>query len=293
MPPHRKKKRVERRGVLVTVGSYHSHLQRFKSIARSINMTLMILSGNNNWTNMVAVHRVTTRDGFFIVNNEIARANLVLPSTCYLAGPPISTFQAFDSIKYGKLNTMNWLHDNHFEKYAIKRYKNLSDVQHFPVTVKPIIGTGGVNIRYATSSDHLRNIMLRVNPSRYLIEEAIENHTEWGVHFSAFRGELLMLNCTSMVFSKTLFVRDKRARGLKKVKWIECPAMLWEVSHSIVKKSDYSGFGCMGYKYIENVPKLIEVNARICGMALSRPQIGRDLIMSFYNRSKRCLRSSY
>ena len=51
------------------------------------------------------------------------------------------------------------------------------------------------------------------------------------------------------------------------------------------RKDDY-GFGCMGVKFKESIPLIIEVNTRLCGMLANSKPVLSSFITSLANTSQ-------
>lgn len=282
--------------VVAVVGFYISTLRRMRRIVTLTNMSFLALTGRDPKAMNAASREIDARGGFFvpITERSAASANRAVDATvafreCRIAAPPLHAYEVFNSMSDGKMRTMEWLQSHSLAQHALRRYKNVSDVHNFPVTVKPRVGLGGTRVRHVTSRALLLKMARGHDMSRFLVEETIRNTTEWGVHFAAFRGNVLALRCVAIVFGSDLFVRKKGARGVRSISWVStCPTSLSDFVSRLVSSSAYSGFGCMGVKYMYSVPRLLEVNTRLCGMVLSNPVIAKDLLVAYRDRSLAC-----
>lgn len=171
------------------------------------------------------------------------------------------------SIFEDKRATTRWLIGHGLSALTVREYDRVRDVAQFPVMMKPRTGISGHGVRIVT---HDRLPGEKATAGTFF-QEAIFNQTEWGVHFSALNGALLTTDCLMIRFEAHIFVRrHKKTTGrFKEVVEMECPARLLRLASDVVSRSNYHGMGCLGVKYMELQPKLLDVNPRMCGMAVN------------------------
>lgn len=273
------------RRVVVLAGlfpTYHTHLSR---VLRALNFSVVVVSGQREEFVIDALQRVQRHGGYVLSGRErVARqVKELLSRSCHDASPPLSAFRAFDGAEAGKTATMKWLRENGLADYAIERFSstNLSD-SHFPLIVKPVFGFGGHGVQLVKTRATLTRLL--ANNGRYILERPIYNDTEWGVHFTAHSGRRLSTACVRMNFKGSMFIRSHRARAIKSIDWRECPSELRLLATRIVQKSNYTGFGCAGIKYVSDLPRVIEVNPRVCGMLVKRNALLREHLETFASR---------
>ena len=187
---------------------------------------------------------------------------------------------------------MDWLHERGMGEYAVERIPVAMLYNATPpIAIKPRGGSSGRGVSIARTVRQLRRAARTVDAARYLAERAIENRTEWGVHFTAFAGTLASVRCMEMEFADVLFVRRRRNNhGVRSVRWRTCPNELRRMTARVVRASAYSGFGCSGVKYGVGGPRIIEVNPRICGMAVNARRVMASMLNELASRVAACER---
>ena len=209
-----------------------------------------------------AVNLALTSNGLVIPAYETATrivAKSFAPNPKIVA-PPVSVVRTFEN----KRETSAWLRANGFAENVIRDYAHPWEVHDSPVYAKPISGSGGRSISI------LHKNIGRHKPGVFY-QEAVRNNTEWGAHFAAVHGTVLFTHCISLRFKEDVYVRrHKNTVGrLHKVESSDCPADIRRLATAIARKTVYHGIGCIGIKFQRSSLKLIEVNARLCGMAVS------------------------
>mgnify|MGYP006424273521 CR=1 FL=1 len=192
------------------------------------------------------------------------------------------------SILGNKRATQAWLQSQRvFEANLLEEYIYPWKVRRFPVFMKPSKGVSGNAISIVRSNATL----LRKG---FFLQEAVRNRTEWGAHFGALSATLIIVRCVSMQFKEDMFVRrHKKTLGtVQKITNRACPSEVTALASLLVARTRYHGIGCLGIKFRGATPKLIEVNARLCGMAVTHNSgaIMRDIVSSLLHglNSKCC-----
>ena len=266
------------RPVVTVVGEAQSHRTHVSMAFKLLNVTMFWISGSRNKYLYCGINQSILTGGIIIPVNEKAKYKVMKSLSCHEsimdASPPLSIFKHFESEKTGKFLTMNWLHNNDLGHYAIRGYTNISHIMRFPVMVKKPVSSAGRNILIVNTMKFLKRVTRNANLSKNLIvQDAIKNTTEWGVHFAAFSSVVHARFCAKIVFKDMLFVRNRKPKGFKQLQWLPCPVSLVRMLENIVMRGKYHGFGCIGAKFVESNPKLIELNTRLCGMAIRNTQI--------------------
>ena len=283
------KPKKPKKSTLAAIGFLSSYQHPLSAAARLAGMTLLWVSGIRNDT----IDRATR-----VVNNGAA-GSFVLAARpfpqlrglqpCQRTVPPRDTFEAF----WRKDATKEWMRAHNMGQFAIV------DIPHdalnsseLPVVMKPTNGMSGMGVAIIKTGAYMEKIKA-LHKRGVMYERAISNDTEWGVHFAAHNGSLLFLKCMKIVFRAPLFVRAKRlTTKMKSLKWLTCPNELADMTSDIVRASSYGGIGCTGVKYESGDPKLIEVNPRVCGMALNTPNTQKQLLDAVSAHVARCLHGS-
>ena len=130
-----------------------------------------------------------------------------------VAAPPMDVFATFEGKMAGKAKTAAWLRAHGLGEHAIREYpveKTLAlPNPPLPLVVKPTHGWGGVGIQIVRDREALHAAVHAIRVAtreaaktdaakavnRPIIQEAVLSAEEWGVYFSAFRGELLNATC--------------------------------------------------------------------------------------------------
>lgn len=260
-----------------TTLAFVGHMMSFRPILQKWlpkwGYRLEWVSGTRTSWLQSAVSVANDTDGLVISGSETAARAVVRHATverCRHASPSWSTFAAFESATHGKARFSTWLHDCGLGRLAPQVYDSASRVSKFPVVMKPHLGSSGRGVQIFTHRRALLKATQSVNMSRWMLQEAIHNTTEWGVHFASYRGNVTTLRCVEIRFRTALFVRKRNVKGLKVASWTEpCPFALKEITDRITRASQYHGFGCLGVKFKHQHPKVLEANSRLCGMLVS------------------------
>lgn len=259
--------------VVVVAGMFPTYHTYVKRALLSLNLTVVFVSGVREEFLVDALSRVQRQGGYVLSGREgvARRVKELLSNPCHDASPPISTFRVFDGEERGKLDTMTWLSKNGMSEHTVKRFdaKNLSSVP-LPIVLKPAIGSGGHGVQVVKTRRTLARLIERRGGGTRVLEELVYNHTEWGMYFTAHAGIPLRTACVRMTFNDAVFVRSRRARTVRSIVWQQCPRELKTLGVRLMARSNYTGFGCAGVKYVYEVPRVIEINPRVCGMFVKR-----------------------
>lgn len=266
--------------VVVVAGLFPTYHAYVKRALLGMNLTAVIVSGVREEFLDDALKRVQRQGGYVLSGREgvARRVKELLSNPCHDASPPLSTFRAFDGKERGKLDTMTWLRENGLSEHAVERFDatNVSNVP-LPVVLKPAIGSGGHGVHVVKSRKTLARLIGRRGGRAHVLEELVHNHTEWGMHFTAHAGIPLRTACVRMTFQDAVFVRSRRARTVRSIVWQQCPRELQTLGARLIARSNYTGFGCAGVKYVSDVPRVIEINPRVCGMFVKRDLFSEHL----------------
>ena len=210
-----------------------------------------------------------------------------------VAAPPMNVFATFEGKMAGKAKTAAWLRAHGLGEHAIREYpveKTLAlPNPPLPLVVKPTHGWGGVGIQIVRDREALHAAVHAIRVAtreaaktdaakavnRPIIQEAVLSAEEWGVYFSAFRGELLNATCLRFVFASELFVRrGSQGDGLSQrvqSPCSECPFGLAALRR-LVAETRYHGWGCLAIKPRPNngPGAFIEMNTRVGASLLSQ-----------------------
>lgn len=255
------------RPVIVAIGYAFgsSRNDRLKNATIRAGAKLIILSSRymHDSTKMDAEIRASLRSHGFVLPADEFAADLARKHGDHprIASPSKSLMHAFED----KQETRMWMVRQGLRKYTLAEYDDTRHITRFPVILKPRYGRSGtrVTIVHRRRTDR--------TATGFFYQQAVLNTTEWSVHFSALQGKLLSLDCLAIVFADDLFIRrhKKTVGRFRRFGRETCPSTIRDMTSSIVQRAKYHGIGCFGIKYIDAQPKLIEINPRLCGLAVT------------------------
>ena len=279
---------------LVFLGHYPDDIKHAKRYANRLNMKLVWvpltrgprLKPENVIRAVNGIMNKSTGGGYVYSWSEVAARmvkGIMPPSDCRDLSPSLDVFHFFEGTHTGKSLTTQWLIEHGLGQYAPKRYTEYNvENATLPIIVKPIVGRAGRHVSVIRTKNQLERLFHRVkNRSQIIFEEPIPNSTEWSAHFLALRGSLRMITCVNIVFQDDIFVRNTKPHGLRKVRWQHCPFEIDLLTRRLVSATNYHGIGCVGAKFNDSQPRMIEMNPRVCGMLFTK----HTLMTSFLNAS--------
>lgn len=188
------------------------------------------------------------------------RAVRALRHDARILSPPVDVVEMFEN----KVNASEWMRRNGGCGFAVPRqYRAPWHVRSYPVMKKPYHGISGRGVEVVHNATLLQ--------PGWFFEEAVQNDTEWSVQFSALNGTLVAERCLRLRFAQSLFVRRHKGTvgTLKSITSAECAPSTRVPLRRLMRRTGYHGLGCLGVKYRGETPFFIELNARLCGMAVS------------------------
>ena len=157
----------------------------------------------------------------------------------------------------------------------------------FPLIYKKVFSYGGGNVFVVQNASQLESLKLLSGTDAFIMQEGLFSEWEYSYSFVAYNGKVIKpvqeLCLTFHLPSKLSLMVQQSQEKINRVAIVGCtldgmPA--WEqverLTSNIVSILNYSGMGCIQYKIINSVAKVIEINPRICG------GLKRDLFLEYY-----------
>ena len=150
----------------------------------------------------------------------------------------------------------------------IYNYSQTSDMM-FPLVMKPNRGAYGRGIKIIKSAAELLEELDLIDVKEYSLCEYIDGKIEYTFYF-LFDGQNFIRNRTGK-FSFENGEHVKGHNGTGRLTWItgNVEPSVPNIMSKILRITMYKGIGCANYKFQGDVPKIFEINPRVCGGMLN------------------------
>jgi hypothetical protein len=151
-----------------------------------------------------------------------------------------------------------------------RKFEKIADIgsEDFPIMIKPSQGVGGTHVKSGYKIAWNENDFEGEfkDDTKYMYSEFIPGKIEAALHFVFANGKFIRTKMTEKQCKKEHGIDHKGdCNGTEEAKMNE---PLKEKARAILTKMDYRGIGCFDIKYKNSdrsKPKILELNARICG----------------------------
>lgn len=133
----------------------------------------------------------------------------------------------------------------------------------FPFVLKPRVGAWGTGTTIVEDCGKALKFAGSLESDEYFTQASVPGTKEYTTHFVARDGFLRYARTLEFTFDRSLYVKGAAlaARGTRQVDHRRFDELLSEIVGAV----DYSGFGCINYKLVDETPQVFEVNPRVGG----------------------------
>jgi predicted ATP-grasp superfamily ATP-dependent carboligase len=128
----------------------------------------------------------------------------------------------------------------------------------YPCIYKLCVSSGGASSHIIENKTQLIKT-LRNNKQHFVIQEYITSCDEYSGHFYVRDGNIIFSKIYHLVNKKTNYIQKGRMLNYNTVD----NQNYINVFQSIFKMMNYTGFACIDYKLINNIPIIFEINPRL------------------------------
>jgi carbamoylphosphate synthase large subunit len=155
----------------------------------------------------------------------------------------------------------------------------VTNPQSLPCVVKRTVSYGGSGTFILKERDVLAMAVEKLRQGTHIIQEFVDEKTEWAFHAIVENGEILAWASVRHVFEDTYFVNGQSDR--KKTVLLPPPngMKIIQQFQTILQTLNYTGICCFDYKIVHGEIKLFEINPRIGAslLVLNRAELIRFL----------------
>jgi len=145
---------------------------------------------------------------------------------------------------------------------------NASLISKYPVIVKPVRGAGSNDVRIVMNAEELERYVTetekKIGRGNLVVQEVIANQVEHVALFAARHGRVSLLLCLRRDLGDPLRIYDIRLMKDEFWKIITYPCEQDGFLRTLLRKLDYTGLGCLQYRYRDMDPVVLDFNPRIC-----------------------------